>query len=205
MTDQIADTNESKTTTLSTGQIADKIIHARSEIAELEDEGQDLALDAVSGDKKSIARIAEIRSTITRIEADISLLENARRVAQRNDALADREKLQDYRARHFQTAKERAAALVALADIVDGLVGDLKSRIKNIRILEREIWSELREAGAPPERHIIGRSGLEVYAIDDVTMFVKGLDQYKKSRPVSEIARTAWGYLLVDPDEDADE
>jgi hypothetical protein len=183
---------------LNVEQIANKIIRARAEIAEREAEERDLALAAVSGDEKAVARIAEIRATIRRIEADISLLENARFVAQRNEALADAEKLQAYRDRHFQIAKERATAIVNLATVIDGLVDDLKARITNMNQIEKEIFSALRQAGSPPETHIVGRIGLGQSAVDRLSRFTSGTDKFRQGRSVSAVARSAWGYLLTD-------
>lgn len=186
------------TPTLIVEQIANRIILARAEITEREAEERDLALAAVSGDAAAVARIAEIRATIRQIEADVSLLENARFVAERNEALADAEKLQAYRDRHFGIAQERAAAIVNLATMIDGLVDDLKTRIANMNQIEKEIWRELREAGSPPESHVVGRISLGQFAIDNLSRFTSGTDKFRQGRAVSAVARGAWGYLLAD-------
>ena len=201
MTEQ-ANSSEPVTTTLNVEQIANRIIRARAEIAEREAEERDLALVAVSGDEKAVARISEIRATIRQIEADISLLENARFVAERNEALADADKLQAYRDRHFGIAKERAVAIVNLATVIDGLVDDLRARITNMNQIEREIHSALRVAGSPPEAHIVGRISLGQFAIDALSRFADGTDKYRAGRSVSAVARGAWGYLLVNDNED---
>lgn len=198
MADQIVSASEAVTPTLNVEQIANKIILARAEIVEREAEERDLALAAVSGDETAVTRIAEIRATIRQVEADISLLQNARFVAERNEALADAEKMQAYRDRHFGIAKERAAAIVNLATVIDGLVDDLKTRITNLNQIEKEIWRELREAGSPPEGHIVGRIDLGQFSVDNLSRFTKGVDRFRPGRPVSAIARGAWGYLLPD-------
>ncbi|MGM4915894.1 hypothetical protein [Tardiphaga sp. 813_E8_N1_3] len=188
--------------TLTSAQIDGNLAVARDLIGQLEDQSRDFSLPAASGDEAAVALLANVRAQIRQATEDVSVLELARQVAIASELNAAKMKDEAYRARHHQTARERAAEIVKRAVRADELLAELKAAIGGIAETERAIWNALRDAGEPPGDAIVGRKNLSQFAVDRVVAFSNGNDRLNANRPlVAEIARRAWANLLIVEDE----
>lgn len=183
---------------LTVAQIDANIALVREQISMMEDEARELSLPAVAGDEQARTLLANVRTKIQQAEADFEVLADARISALDREREAAEAKDQDYRDRNLQIARERATTIVQLASRADGLVAEFKALIADMRKVERDIWTTLRETGQPADCNIVGRKNLEQFAVDQLLRFANGTDRFGKERPTAEWARSAWRHLLTD-------
>lgn len=181
-------------------QIDPQIKAARERLAALRSEARELSLPAVSGDGGALSALAQANAETDRVLADLVILDQARSAALQQLATVDAAALAGYRARHMSIAQDRAAAIVKLATRIDELVAEFKVVFAEMSATEREIWTALHEASAPPSDAVVGRKNLGQFAIASLTAFTNGTDRFGQTRAVADIAAKAWANLLNSDD-----
>jgi hypothetical protein len=187
-------------TSMTVDKIEDQIGAARERLAVLDNEAQDLAMPAVSGDEDAAASLARINAQVRQITADLAILDRARITAIEQQREASEAKAAANRARALEVAQDRAAAIVCLATRADDLVAEFKVVFADMAAVAREIWNALREASDPPNDAVVGRKNLGQFAIASLTAFTNGTDRFGQVRPVADIAAKAWADLLKNDD-----
>lgn len=185
---------------MSIAQIEAQIADARDRLATLDGEAQELAMPTVSGDQDAAAALARINAQVRQVTGDVAVLDRARLTAVEQQRKASEAEVTAYHLRHFEIARDHAAAIVKLASRADDLVAQFKAVFAEMSATEREIWKSLREASAPPSDAVVGRKNLGQFAIASLTAFTTGIDRYGQTRAVADVAANAWADLLKHDD-----
>lgn len=186
-----------ETQTMTVAQIEAQLCSARERLGQLDNEAKALALPAVSGTEEAANDLAKVNASIRQVTADISVLNNARLAAMQEKAKADAEASAEYRARHAEIARERAAELMTLAHRADEMVDAFEALLSDLAQTESDVWDALRQAGEQPNIAIIGRRDLGRFLIERVLATPNGQKRFlAEQRPIAAIAAAAWGDLL---------
>lgn len=181
---------------MTVAQVQARISLTKERLDQLNDEACELALPAVAGSDEAAAALARIHGEVRQISDDLVILERAKLTAADLQRAADEAVTEAYRARHLSVAQDRAAEIVKLAVRADALVAEFQTVFTVIASTEQEILEALRRAGKPPTGDRVGQGGLNAFVIAALTAQVDGTARYRRSRPVAEIATSAWADLL---------
>jgi hypothetical protein len=181
-------------------EIGARINAVRANIASLERQAANLALEAVGGNQEAATSIVDIRRDIDRARAELDTLRAAHRTA--IEIESDERELERgaRRAEHMEIARQRATDLLDAAERADAALATFKRAIGDIRANEPALWRALRAAEERVSDAIVGRVGLDREAFDFFREFMDGRDRYPKKswqcHTVAERARSAWGDLI---------